>query len=66
MQFIDKSLIDKKNILSLLSPEKAEICLIGMGTHFEELVKLSQLLATIEARISLHILNQWDSLFSEE
>ena len=66
VQFIDKSLIDKKNILSLLSPEKAEICLIGMGTHFEELVKLSQLLATIEARISLHILNQWDLLFSEE
>ena len=64
--FIDKSLIDKKNILSLLSPEKADLCLFWMWNHFEELVKLSQLLAMREERISLHVLSQWDLLFLDE
>jgi len=65
ISYVDKSLIDNKNIISLLSPEKADLCLFWMGNHFEELVKLSQVLAVNPARISLHILNQWNLLFSE-
>ena len=66
IQFIDKSLIDNHEILSLLSPEKPDLLIIGFGNHFEELVKLSQFLAMDKARISLAIVNNWNYLFSED
>jgi hypothetical protein len=40
--------------------------LIWLWNHFEELVKLSQLLATDNARISLAIINNLKYLFSED
>ncbi len=66
LQIIDKSLIDQKECLSLMSPEQAELTLIGTGNHFEELVKLSQLLVENPARISLYCIQEWSYLFSED
>jgi len=66
IQFIDKSLVEKKQCLSLLSPDKPELVLVGTWEHIEELVKLSQMLQTSESRISLYIINSWNYLFSEE
>ena len=66
IQFIDKNLIDNHEILSLLSPEKPDLLVVGFGNHFEELVKLSQLLSMDKSRTSLSIVNNWDYLFSED
>jgi hypothetical protein len=66
IQYIDKNLIDNSEILSLLSPEKADLLVVWFWNHFEELVKLSQLLSLDKARIALAILNNWNYLFSEE
>ena len=66
IQFIDKKLIDDSGILSLLSPKNPDLLVIWFWNHFEELVKLSQLLSTDSARISLSIINNWNYLFSEE
>ena len=66
IQFIDKKLIDDSEILSLLSPKNPDLLVIWFWNHFEELVKLSQLLNTDSARISLTIINNWNYLFSEE
>ena len=66
IQFIDKKLIDDNEILSLLSPKNPDLLVVWFWNHFEELVKLSQLLSTNNARISLSIINNWNYLFSEE
>ncbi len=66
IQYIDKNLIDNSEILSLLSPEKADLLVVWFWNHFEELVKLSQFLSLDKARIALAILNNWNYLFSEE
>ena len=66
IQFIDKKLIDDSEILSLLSPKNPDLLVIWFWNHFEELVKLSQLLSTNSTRISLSIVNNWNYLFSEE
>lgn len=66
IQYIDKNLIDNSEILSLLSPEKADLLVVWFWSHFEELVKLSQFLSLDKARIALTILNNWNYLFSEE
>ena len=65
IQFIDKNLIDESEVLSLLSPKNSDLFIIWFWNHFEELVKLSQLLANNPARISLAIINNWNYLFSE-
>lgn len=66
IQYIDKNLIDNSEILSLLSPEKADLLVVWFWNHFEELVKLSQFLSLDKARIALAILNNWNYLFSKE
>lgn len=66
LQIIDKILIDQKECLTLVNPEQAELSLIGTGNHFEELVKLSQILAENSARISLYCIQEWNYLLSGE
>ena len=66
VQFIDKKLIDESEILSLLSPKNPDLFVIWFWNHFEELVKLSQLLSSNPAKISLAIVNNWNFLFTEE
>ena len=65
IQFIDKKLIDDSKILSLLSPKNPDLLVIWLWNHFEELVKLSQLLSTNSSRIALTIVNNLNYLFSE-
>ena len=65
IQFIDKKLIDDSEILSLLSPKNPDLFVIWFWNHFEELVKLSQLLSTDSSRIALSIVNNLNYLFSE-
>ena len=66
IQFIDKKLIDYSEILSLLSPKNPDLLVVWFWNHFEELVKLSQLLSADSSRISLAIINNRNYIFSEE
>lgn len=55
-QIVDKHLVDHSEFLSLTTPDHPELLLIGMGSYFEEYVKLSQLLDTCPERIALGVL----------
>lgn len=55
-QIVDKHLVDHSDFLSLTTPDHPELLLIGMGSYFEEYVKLSQLLDTCPERIALGVL----------
>lgn len=49
-----------------MASEETEISLIGTGNHFEELVKLSQILTKNPVHISLYCIQERNYLFSEE
>lgn len=66
LQFVDKSLIDQPQFLSLLDPEQPNFFLIGTGNHLEELIKLSQLLSVREEKIALGVIGNLSVLKSSE
>ena len=55
-QIVDKHLVDHSDFLPLATPDHPELLLIGMGSYFEEYVKLSQLLDACPERIALGVL----------
>lgn len=66
LQIVDKALVEQPQFLSLLDPENPDLSLIGTGNHLEELIKLSQLLASREEKISLGVCWSVEVLSSSE
>ena len=65
LQIIDKAIVDEPELLHLLTPEHPELLLIGTGNHFEELVKLSQLLQQEPEKTALMLIGKRELLSSE-
>ena len=65
-QIVDKSIIEEPELLYLLDPDDADLVLIGTGNHFEELVKLSQLLQQEPKKIALILIGKRELLSSKQ